>query len=109
MDLAAGIVAVEPFRHEVTASALMVETAFGHRDAGCARHECVEGAAERHQRARVLRDVGVPGVVDDGPGVAATCRAIIDLAAPGGPQTMVGWRASTRMASTSASSLGRSV
>ena len=36
-------------------------------------------------------------------------RAIIDLAAPGGSQTMVGCRASTRRASTSASSLGRSV
>ena len=40
---------------------------------------------------------------------AATCWAIWLLAAPGGPQTMVGWRASTRSASTWDSSLGRSV
>ena len=31
--------------------------------------EAVERPAERHQRARVLRDVGVLGVVDDGPGM----------------------------------------
>ena len=39
---------------------------------------------------------------------AATCRAICDLAAPGGPQTMQGWRASTSRDSVGASSLGRS-
>ena len=35
--------------------------------------------------------------------------AIIDFAVPGGPQTRVGWRASTRSARVEASSLGRSV
>ena len=40
---------------------------------------------------------------------AATWRAIIDLAAPGPPQSMAGWRASTRRARVAATSLGRSV
>ena len=42
------------------------------------------------------------------PASAATCRAICDLAHPGGPQTMAGWRASTRSARVPASSPGRS-
>ena len=42
------------------------------------------------------------------PAWAATCWAIWDLAHPGGPQTIAGWRASTSNARVSASSLGRS-
>ena len=43
------------------------------------------------------------------PASAATCWAIWLLVLPGGPQTIAGWRASTRRASVAASSLGRSV
>ena len=42
------------------------------------------------------------------PASAAICRAICGLAHPGGPQTMAGWRTSTRSVSVSASSPGRS-
>ena len=43
------------------------------------------------------------------PASVATCWAMALLAAPGGPHTRVGWRASTRSARVAASSLGRSV
>ena len=43
------------------------------------------------------------------PASVATCWAMALLALPGAPQSIVGWRASTRSARVAASSLGRSV
>ena len=41
MDLAAGIVPVESFRHEVTAATFVMEPAHQHHNAGCACHSCI--------------------------------------------------------------------
>ncbi len=118
------VLAVLPFEEE------LIQSRLHHRHRGRQLFEVDEpeaGIVRRRQedRRRPARAVGAIAPRDapqiDGSSnsartstyrqlaAAATCRAIVDMAAPGGPHTIVGCRASTRRARTSASSLGRSV